>query len=253
MDAIDRVHVVPLGNEFDRIVEPVTRLRADVVYLLEDPDPHVDERTYHDEIEAELADAGVEIRTRSCDLADVYDVLGEVTTIAARHEGDSVRVNVSGAGTLAAVGATIACMDVSTDATPYYVEPEEYAHDATETPISRGMAGLSELPSYPVDSPSPDQVALMTYLLDQEETTKRPKKRDLIEYAEDEELDFITERAPANDKAKFRLLDSVISPLEEDGYVEERSVGRRRVVELTEQGRNAVRAFRHKIDAAPEV
>lgn len=252
MDAIDRVHVVPLGNEFDRIVEPVTRLRADIVYLLDDPDPHVDERTYHDEIEAKLEAAGVEVRERSCDLADVYDVLGEVTTIAAEHEGDSVRVNVSGAGTLAAVGATIACMDVSTDATPYYVEPEEYAHDATETPISRGMAGLSELPSYPVDSPSPDQIALMTYLLDQEETTKRPKKRDLIEYAEDEELSFITERAPANDKAKFRLLDSVIAPLEEDGYVEVRSVGRRRVVELTEQGRNAVRAFRHKTDTTPE-
>jgi hypothetical protein len=249
MDAVDRVHVVPFGREFDRIVEPVVRYRADVVYLLEDADPTVPTPEYHEEVVAALEAEGVEIRRRDCDLTDVYDVLGVVTTVAAEHRGDSVRVNVSGAGTLAAIGATVACMDVSTDATAYYVEPEGYAHDAVEEPLSDGFSDLATLPDYPVDSPSPDQVAIMAYLADREGGTARPKKRDLIDYAEAEALSFIADRDPANDKAKFRLLDThVVSPLETDGYVDVTKVGRRHVVELTEQGHNAYRAFRHKLE-----
>ena len=249
MDAVDRVHVVPLGHEFDRIVEPVVRYRADVVYLLEHDDPTAETPEYHEDIEDALAEAGADVRWRSCDLFDVYDVLGVVTTIAAEHRGDSVRVNVSGGGTLAAIGATIACMDVSTDATAYYVHPEEYALDAVERPVSEGFDDLSTLPDYPVDSPTRDQVAIMAYLADREGGTARPKKRDLIDYAEAEELSFVADRDPANDKAKFRLLDThVVSPLESDGYIEVEKVGRRHVVELTEQGHNAYRAFRHKLE-----
>ena len=118
MDVPQRVHVVPLGYEYDRILEPITRMRADLVYLL------VDERwdaTYHEELLRELESAVRTLETRRCDLSDVYAVLGTVTTLAAKHAGDDVRVNVSGGGTIAAIGATIACMDVDTDATAYYV------------------------------------------------------------------------------------------------------------------------------------
>ncbi|SNZ13171.1 hypothetical protein SAMN06269185_2066 [Natronoarchaeum philippinense] len=252
MDAVDRVHVVPFGSEFDRIVEPVVRYRADVVYLLEHDDPHGTTPTYHDEVVAAIEDEGIEVRRRDCNLVDVYDVLGVVTTVAAEHRGDSVRVNVSGAGTIAAIGATIACMDVSTDATAYYVEPESYAHDAEAEPISEGFSDLATLPTYPVDSPSRDQVAIMSYVAEREGGTARPKKRDLIDHAEAEALSFIADRDPANDKAKFRLLDThVVAPLVEDGYLEIKKVGRRHLVALTDRGHDALRAFRHKL-AHPE-
>ncbi|MBZ6494736.1 DUF6293 family protein [Natrinema longum] len=279
MEVVKRVHVVPLGYEFDRIFEPIRDQRADLVYLLEGDgvggrgrNGNGGERNgtternataaaeYHEELRAELESIVPEVRTRECDLTDVYAVLGDVTTIADEHADDQVYVNVSGAGTIPAIGATIACMDVSTDAHAYYVEPAEYAHDGTDEPVSFGLDEIEEVPTYPIESPSRDQVAIMEFLSDppawdgfHDDRTAPPKKKDLIEYARDHDLSFIADRRSPDersgeDKGAFRVLDThVLEPLAEDGYVTIESVGRRRVVELTERGENAYRAFRHKL------
>ncbi|SFB71444.1 hypothetical protein SAMN05444422_101415 [Halobiforma haloterrestris] len=294
MDVLKRVHVVPVGYEYDRILEPIREQRADLVYLLEgggedegegedeaesehksdradesdEPDaPTADSQLsspsadYHDELRAELEGIVPEVRTRQCDLADVYAVLGAVTTIASNHAEDSVYVNVSSAGTIAAIGATIACMDVSTDARAYYVEPSTYAHDGTSEPASFGIEATEPIPSYPIESPTPDQVAIMEFLREpsawdgySDARTAPPKKKDLIEYARDRELSFMADRQSPDDrdgedKGAFRVLDThVLEPLVADGYVTVESVGRRRVVELTERGENAYRAFKHKLE-----
>ncbi|GEM_PF-358548 len=306
MDVLKRVHVVPVGYEFDRIVEPIRKQRADLVYLLEH-DPTVGNdtdsgrtvdtnsgqtadtnsgqtadtnsgrtanadadaassltATYHEELRVELDAIVPAVNVVACDLTDVYDVLGVVTTIAADHADDSVSVNASGAGTIPAIGATIACMDVSTDATAYYVEPEEYAHDGRTEPASFGVEETQRIPTYPIDSPTPDQVAIMAFLADpaawegyHEDRTAAPKKKDLIAFAREQELSFMTDRRSppdraSEDKGAFRVLDThVLDPLEADGYVTIESVGRRRVVELTDQGRQAYRAFSHKLDETP--
>ncbi|ELY59612.1 HFX_2341 family transcriptional regulator domain-containing protein [Natronolimnohabitans innermongolicus] len=264
MNVVKRVHIVPLGYEYDRIVDPIREQRADLVYLLEDdgtnPGTRTGEADYHDELRAELESIVPEVRVRECDLTDVYAVLGDVTTIAANHADDTVSVNVSGAGTIPAIGATMACMDVSTDAHAYYVEPDEYAHEGRREPISTGLAATEQLPTYPIDSPTPDQVAIMGFLAEpddwegyHEARTSAPKKKDLIEYARDRNLSFMADRRPpeergGEDKGAFRVLDThVLEPLEADGYVTIESVGRRRVVELTERGENAYRAFKHKL------
>ncbi|WP_246999034.1 DUF6293 family protein [Halosolutus gelatinilyticus] len=266
MDVVKRVHVVPVGYEFDRILEPIRNQRADLVYLLEDDSADGAMAEYHDELRAELESIVPEVRTVGCDLADVYAVLGEVTTIADVHPDDQVYVNVSGAGTIAAIGATIACMDVSTNAHAYYVEPEQYVHDGTIEPASVGVDEIEEVPTYPIDSPTRDQVAIMEFLSDpaawegfHDDRTAPPKKKDLIEYARDRALSFMADRRSPDersgeDKGAFRVLDThVLEPLADDGYVTIESVGRRRVVELTERGENAYRAFRHKlIDDAGE-
>ncbi|WP_254763064.1 DUF6293 family protein [Natrinema marinum] len=279
MDVVKRVHVVPLGYEFDRILEPIRDQRADLVYLLEGDsvddheradggaggDGHAERNAtaaaeYHAELREELESVVPEVRTWECDLTDVYAVLGDVTTIADIHAEDQVYVNVSGAGTIPAIGATIACMDVSTDAHAYYVEPSTYAHAGTTEPISFGVDEIEEVPTYPIDSPTRDQVAIMEFLAEpdawdgyHDDRTAPPKKKDLIEYARDHDLSFMADRRTPDDrsgedKGAFRVLDThVLEPLAEDGYVTIESVGRRRVVELTERGENAYRAFRHKL------
>ncbi|ELY77813.1 HFX_2341 family transcriptional regulator domain-containing protein [Natrinema gari] len=280
MEVVKRVHVVPLGYEFDRILKPIKTQRADLVYLLEDEhtgsgrrggepseaDDGTGQRNataaadYHAELRTELESIVPEVRTRECDLTDVYAVLGDVTTLADVHADDQVYVNVSGAGTIPAIGATIACMDVSTDAHAYYVEPSEYAHDGANEPVSFGLDEIEEVPTYPIESPTRDQVAIMGFLDDpaawegyHDDRTAPPKKKDLIEYARDRELDFMADRRSPDersgeDKGAFRVLDThVLEPLVEDGYVTIESVGRRRVVELTTRGENAYRAFRHKL------
>ncbi|MFP8953915.1 DUF6293 family protein [Natrialbaceae archaeon A-arb3/5] len=258
MNVVKRVHIVPLGYEFDRVLEPIREQRADLVYLLEDEEAFSPD--YHERLRAELESIVPTVERRTCDLMDVYAVLGEVTTIASAHPEDTVYVNVSGAGTIPAIGATIACMDVSTDAHAYYVEPASYAHDGEAEPTSTGLSETAEVPIYPIDSPTTDQIAIMAFLSEprsweryHDDRTAPPKKKDLIEFARAQGLSFMADRqAPSGrageDKGAFRVLDThILDPLLEDGYVTIEAVGRRRVVELTERGENAYRAFRHKL------
>ncbi|MFD1512763.1 DUF6293 family protein [Halomarina rubra] len=245
MHVIDEVHIAPLGYEYDRILEPVRAYGVDVVYLLEHDGPPEERASYHDELKTEL-DEECEVRTRTVDLMDIYDVLGAVTTVAADHPDDIVRVNVSSGSKLSAVGAAIACM--CTEATPYYVHPEGYAHADREERQSYGYAGDEVLPAYPIESPSRDQVATMAFLEETNSDHRTAKKKHLIDHAEEVGLSFIADNQPANDKAKFALLNAnVVDPLVEDGYIDVERVGRRKQVTLTDTGRDALRAFRHKL------
>jgi len=245
MKTIDEVHIAPLRFEYDRVLGPVERYGVDVVYLLEHDDPGAVDPDYHDALVAELEAAGAEVRTESVDLLDVYDVLGVVTTLVASHPDDIVRVNVSGGSKLAAVGATIACM--ATGATAYYAHPESYTHERTQ-PTSHGYAGDEVLPSYPIESPTTDQVAVMAFLDATNTERHAAKKKDVIEHAEREGLSFLADNQPANDKAKFALLNAnVVDPLVEDGYLEVEQVGRRKQMRLTDTGEAALRAFEHKL------
>lgn len=246
MDTIDEVHIAPLGYEYDRILGPACRYDIDVIYLLEHDEPASAKPEYHEELTEELLETGIKTRSRTVDLMDVYDVLGDVTTLISEHEDDIVRVNVSSGSKLSAVGATIACM--ATGATAYYVHPEGYAHADRAGRQSYGYADDEVLPIYPIESPTRDQVAAMDFLDSETTEMYTPKKKDIIEYAEANELAFIAENQPANDKAKFALLNAnIIDPLKENHYIEVNTVGRQKQVTLTETGQNALRAFRHKI------
>ncbi|EFW92990.1 hypothetical protein ZOD2009_06524 [Haladaptatus paucihalophilus DX253] len=244
MQSIDEVHIAPLGFEYDRILGPVKQHGVDILYLLEHDSPGSPD--YHDALKEELDAEGIEVRSRTVDLMDIYDVLGIVTTLVSEHEDDIVRVNVASGSKLSAVGAAIACM--ATDATAYYVHPEGYAYADRNERQSYGYVGEEVLPTYPIESPTHDQVSVMHYLEEANTDVYTPKKKDLISYAEDEELSFIADSNPANDKAKFALLNAnIVDPLERDGYIEVRKVGRQKQVTLTETGHDVLRAFRHKL------
>lgn len=245
MEQIDEIHIAPLGYERDRIIEPIRKHNADVVYLLEDT-IHGGRTCYHDEMIETLRDDGVSVAVETADLQDLYDVMGVVTTITADHADDIVRVNVSSGPKLADIGCAIACM--ATEATPYYVQPEQQVHPLDEQPLTEGMADDEKLPSYPIEAISSDQVAVLDYLEETNTDTYTAKKKDLIEFAEDAALEFLTEANPANDKAKFALLNAnIIDPLQADDYIDVNPVGRQKQIELTDTGQNVLHAFRHKM------
>ncbi|WP_121820081.1 HFX_2341 family transcriptional regulator domain-containing protein [Halostella salina] len=244
LHSIDEVHIAPLGYEFDRIKVPVLEYGADVLYLLGDRELH--RTSYHERLEAELTDCGVTVHRDKVDLDDVYDVLGKITTIVDGYDDDIVRVNVSSGPKLTAVGAALACM--ATDASGYHVHPESRSHPIAETPRTEGMEVAEPLPSYPLETPTADQVLVLDYVDRESDETYTPKKSDLIAFAEDHDLEFMRRADPANEKAKFALLNNrIVDPLVEQGYVRIESVGRTKQVTLTDTGRKALRAFRHKL------
>jgi hypothetical protein len=235
------VHIAPHGFEYDRIFEPAVQGKVDRIYLLEHEKPQFERVDFHDELIEDLRETGIDVELETCDLYDVYDVLAVVTTLAYEHHDDDVWVNVSTGREIAAVGATIGSM--VTNATPYYVHPSEYS--TSEEPVGRGIRDVEQLPTYPIDAPTEEQVAVLEYL----QEDRKVNKKELIGFGESEELPFIENSQASTDKSKFRVLDSkIIDPLVEDGYVEIEKVGRQKRIHLTENGRNVLHAFQHLLD-----
>jgi hypothetical protein len=268
-----RVHVAPLGHERDRIVEPLRRHGADAVYLLADAP---DRDAPRGAVDFEAAAAGPDgsrvdvdgltdyqreawtaaaefasVRALPVELADVYDVLGVTTTVAARHgagepDGDRLFANVSTGPRIAAVGVAIACMIVG--ARPYSVEPETHNHDVRAEPLTAGVAETVDLPLYPMDAPTTDQVAVLGRLHERDDEHRTTDKWNLIEWARERDLAFLREAGESR-TAKYRALEThVLAPLLDRGYVELEDVGRSDTVRLTETGRRVFFAFQHKLD-----
>ncbi|MFY4812037.1 DUF6293 family protein [Haloarcula sp. AONF1] len=246
MDQIREIHIAPLGHERDRIAEPIHQHNADDVYLLTATPEPSRLTPYQQALVEELDANGVSVELHRSNLHDLYDVLAEVTTLTADHPEDIVRVNVSSGPKVAAIGSAIACM--ATAATAYYVHPEEHVPSVSAEPLTRGMERAEVLPSYPIEAISRDQVAVLDYLKRTNTDTYTAKKSDLIGFAEDAGLSFIDDADPANEKAKFALLNAnIVDPLVEDGYIDVKDVGRTKQIELTETGENVLHAFRHKL------
>ncbi|WP_436923666.1 HFX_2341 family transcriptional regulator domain-containing protein [Halosimplex amylolyticum] len=241
MEVAERVHLIPVGYENDRIVLPAVRLRADRVVLLRYED-ETDHPSYAETVRERLDDEGIDHETVPCNIFDFYDSIGTVAELATRFADHEVYVNLASGSKVTAIGGMIACM--ATGATPYYVRAKRYAAE-TDGDVAEGIRDITELPTYPMQSPEPQHVAVMDYL-DREDGTR---KRDLIDFGKEAGLPFIAERDAANRKSEYRLLDShVLGPLAENGYVDLEEVGRSTRVSLTESGRNTLRAFRYLID-----
>lgn len=258
MQPRERVHVVPLGYEKDRIVLASKQLKAERVILLEEPGERQPE--WFQEVRDDLEELGIAVETESCNIFDMYSVIKAVARICQRHSDDDVSVNISTGSKLSAIGGMIACMSTGA-ATPYYVEPEYYGteKDGTPEPVSHGVADIRQLTEYPIDGPSEQEIWVLEYLKQNQGNAARAKKRDLIDLGRAEEevrdgfgpkdpLPFIREYSD-NETAQYRVLnDKIIAPLLENGWIETDEKGNRTYVDITDEGINTLRAFRHLIE-----
>ena len=242
MDVAERVHLMPVGYENDRIVLAAERFRADRVVLLE-YDDETDHPSYVETVRERLDGRGIDHESVGCDIFDFYDCIGTVAELATRFGDHDVYVNLASGSKVTAIGGMIACM--ATGSTPYYVRAERYAAES-DGDTAEGIREVTELPTYPMESPEPQHVAVMDYVAREDGA----RKRDLITFGEEAALPFIADRDAANRKSEYRLLDShVLDPLRENGYVTVRERGRSKLVELTENGRNTLRAFGYLVES----
>ena len=242
----NRIHIIPLGYERDRVVEPPIELSADVVVLLAHSAPENTKPSYHTEVIEALEDASLEVKERSCDIFDLYACLGEVAETITKYREDEIYVNLATGSKVTAIAGMIACM--ATGATPYYVRAERYGpetdHPPTE-PVSYGVAGIDELPAYPIEGPAPQHIAILAYLHQE----GRASKKELIEFSEEADLPYLRTHESDNIKGKYRLLDShILNSLQENEYVEVKEVGRKKYVSMTDNGINTLRAFNYLIN-----
>lgn len=243
----NRIHIIPLGYERDRVIVPPRKMGADEVILVTHAYDTEEERpSYYDDIYEAFEESAIEIAETECNIFDLYDSLGTIAGLIQEFCDEDVYVNLATGGKVTAIGGMIACM-VTENATPYYVSAEDYG-DHRETPVAEMVTDISNLPTYPIDAPTPEQVQMLQRI-NEEQTAS---KQDLIQYAEDVELPFLADYESDDPKGKYRKLDSnILEPLVEDGYVTISERGRKKIVHLTSEGENTLDAFRYMLETNP--
>ena len=241
----DRVHIMPVGYEEDRVYKTAEKLKADEVILLQNIDDSEEGEEHFKNAKQGLEDRGYSPRIEACDIFELYDALGAIASLIDEYREDEVYVNIATGSKVTAIAGMIAAM--TTDATAYYVKAEQYR----EGEVPKGVANIEELPRYPIDAPDMEELAVLSYL--DETGNKRITKSDLIEFAEHEELPFIANR-DITKKGKYGLLDThIIEPLQNDGYLTVSKDGRNRVVSITEAGEDLLQAFGFMVNTQPPV
>lgn len=237
----DRVHIMPVGYEEDRVYKTAKELKADEVILIHNVDDSEEGKEHFEKAKRGLEERGFSPRVEECDIFELFDALGAIASLIDEYQEEEVYVNIATGSKVTAIAGMIAAM--TTDATAYYVKAKYYR----EGEVPREIANIEELPRYPIDAPDMEELAVLSYLNETE--NKRITKSDLIDFAEQEDLPFIANR-DITKKGKYGLVDThILEPLQNDGYLTISKEGRNRVVSITDAGEDLLRAFGFMIDS----
>ena len=239
MEVTDRVHVVAHGWEVARVVDPLFELKADKVVLI---GPLNDNwlADFEEEMIADLEEMDrLEFELRRANLYDFDSAVQAFSQAVKDHEDDDVFVNVSTGSSLAAIAGMMAAQ--TSGATPFYVKPGfEDDTSIPDEPVIPEAGKISELPVFELDGPTTEQLRVLAHLHGKESATKK----ELIQFAEREELPFIANTEAKSDEGRYRLLEThIIDPLTEDDYVSVEKVGRKKEVRIEQRGVDALAAF----------
>ncbi|SDY20313.1 HFX_2341 family transcriptional regulator domain-containing protein [Halobellus clavatus] len=244
LNVSDRVHIVPLGYEYERVTVPAVRMRADRVHLVYHEGDDPDERPgYYEDIHADLRAAGIEIDDDTvCDIFDLYDTLRTIAELIQANRAHDVYVNLAAGGKVTAIAGMIACM-VTGEAEPIYVSAAEYGQDK-EVPVAKDVTSVSRLPTYPIQAPSRDPLVLLQYIVEEGPVTKQ----ECIEFAVAAGIDPLAQHSADDTRGLYRLLDShLLDSLRADEYVETYKQGRNKYVQATTEGENTLDAFSYML------
>lgn len=168
------VHIVPIGWEIDRAVEPIKKMKAHRVYLLHRIDHQLNYnfvKKVEDQLKKEkieVIDIQLESQGRFEEL--LFHISRIIVTEASKKS--RIHINISACGKIAAATASLAGMYHSDKiGSMYYVEPSSYSV-AEENPqksfeecgLSVGMEGIYYPPYFNIGRPNPRSIFVLTYL-----------------------------------------------------------------------------------------
>lgn len=246
LDVPKRVHIIPMGFEKDRIYQPPIETGADKVILLRNTSDEEHPR-FHEQAEEILKEHIQSVEYEECDIFDLYDSLGMIAELITRHNSNNVFVNLATGSKVTAIAGMIACM--ATDGNPYYVRAKEYGRpnedSPPEYPLARNTEKIIRLPHYHIDKPSADEIAVLNFLMNKDGSAT---KKQIIAYADQNGLEFMTATDPSTRQGKYRLLEShVLEPLRKRECIDVVEEGRHKKVRITKRGKNTLRAFDYQL------
>jgi hypothetical protein len=252
------VHIIPLGHEVDRALAPFDRQRPARAYLLTlleadryDPGLHAKQRMYTERVALELETLGIQVVPVQTDLFDLLDVITVTAGVIVAEQalGNRVSVNMSAAGRLTSVGATLA--GVVHGVQVYYVPANRYpetAEDRREHGLSICVnSRISPLANFKFSLPDAAPMALPVALPRNPEGRDTRHLRQVLRErgAPGFSIDPDTLRHDRDEFARrseetrqlMKLEKRYMARLVADGYVDRERQGRRNRYTITESGR----------------
>jgi len=252
------VHIVPLGHEFDRVVKPFNRLKTNRVYLLTihnmlnvpyiTADMYERQRHFLRLVKDALEKKNIEVIVEHTNIFDMLEVMKNVSRIirAEKAKNNIVYVNISGAGRLTSVAATLAAM--AHGAKAYYVIADRYSK-TDEEELKHGLSICGDEPkikyieNFQINLPDETSLKLLAKLCTEE---KGMKTKDIIRFLQElgiEEFDETKQKT--HDKRRIqqtlliRLNKKILEKLEQEGYIIREKTGRYNTIKITETGKYA--------------
>ena len=246
------VHIIPLGYEIDRAVKPFLSedgFRPNKVYLLTCLEPNGTpseilrkHRKYHVKVRDILESLNIEVLSIHTILIDLFDTIMKVSRVIVeeKKQGNIVYINMSAAGRLTSVGATIAGM--VHDVKLYYVKSDGYS-DTPEKWEAHGQSivdipQIDFLEHFRVEIPDENKRKVLVEIYNH----KQMKTSEIIDllvsmnaYGFDTKFSNLdrSQRAAAIMKISRRVL----SDLDHSGYIRKIRNGRDNIYEITQSGK----------------
>ncbi len=248
-----RVHVAPVGFEFDRVILPALDMKADKIYLLfltHEPGVPDINWPFVQRIQEALIQKGYreneDLLLVQTNIFDLYACLVTIAGIFGQEQraGNQIFFNVSSGGRIPSFAGLLGCMYFG--GTPYYCHPVKWDYlENLKGPITSGMRKWELVPAHAIDRPASDLITFLesidTYL------TQKPTARVITRHGCAELLPKLeSEDAENKDKIESkqynrvaRMLDKLLH-MDYISYTDER----RKKIAPTTEGKNAVKIFK---------
>jgi len=250
LDFGENVHIVPLGFEIDRAVKPFERLKANRVYLLTTLDPsypiemRIKQGHYNKIVENFLKEKGIEVRLETD--VDIFDILKVMKRVAElirieKSHGNDVYVNMSAAGRLTSLGASLAGM--VHNAKVYYVSADGYPSTSEEKNV-HGLSicnklNLKLIENFQISMPDyMGRIVLVNLCL----KGKHMRTNELVSLFVSRKIELFKDEIGKDRRKRqqsnlINLNKAVLNKLEKNGYITREKIGRLSYINITESGR----------------
>ena len=239
-----RIHISPVGFEIDRVVLPAIDLKADRVWLITHSHPYDDKGSaFTIKIKNKLEEHKIECLEESADRTDLFDTLRVFRSIILKETGNNIMVNTSTGSKIQSIASMMACMMFKDfgNIHPYYAEPKKYRSTPDEQE-TEGLKKIIDLPDYRIEIPNRTLIKCLE-LIDKEKNSSVSKKR-LKDLALNEKLIHASENKELKNKeiSEYMALNTnILDPLQKWNFVTIEKIGKRRIVTLSEDGKNALK------------
>lgn len=254
------VHIIPLGHEIDRAIQPLRDKKIDKVHLLaisseDDLDPIMKSKqtNYTKKVWEQLELLSIEVQFHPVKMFDILDVLKNVSRIIIQEQNDDnlVYVNMSACGRKTSFAVTIAAM--FHEVTCYYVAADGYATgDNAVKEADHGMSIVSStaavefLQDFKIMKPKTMNIELLAELYRKRVNGNSGMKSDDIIYFFNQKNEhgfkIIPDQKQGYEKSKLRraLLNrinrSYLKELENQNYIKKQKIGKEFSISITQAG-----------------